>query len=141
MGKIKKELPKIHRFGKGNKFGKGAPPVAIKLKAREFILECIGGEKGVQLIIAKVFQKAKAGSIKHQELLLNYILGRPVENIKIDAAYGQSMLSSPSVVKIIADNIRLDKLATDADAARSNMTPERIKEMEDILNKEINGKE
>lgn len=140
--KVKPEKKEVlsprNKFPKGNKFGKGATPRAITLRAREFVLQCINGEEGMKLILAKIFAQAKRGSYKHQELIMNYVLGRPVENIKIDAAYGKSMLTSPTVVKIIADNIRLDKLSKDAEAAKDNVvSAERIKEMEDVLNKEI----
>lgn len=142
MGRQKKLVKKErHKFPKGNRLGAGAQPKAIVMKAREFVLACINGEEGMKLILAKIFAQAKRGSYKHQELIMNYVLGRPVENIKIDAAYGQSMLTSPAVVKIIADNIRLDRLAKDVDAVRAEgITEDRIKEMEDVLNKEVNKK-
>jgi len=138
MGNIVKKGKGRHRFPKGNKFG-GNEPVVKTLKAREFILACIGGDEGVKAIIMSAFKKAKQGSYKHQEILLNYLLGRPVESVKLDVS-GSGALPSPTVVKIIADHLRLERLNKDAEAAPV-ITEDRIKEMEDTLNKHIDGKE
>lgn len=124
-------------FKEGNKeaVGIGRPPKVIELKARELVLSCINGEEGVRAIIIAAFKKAKAGSIRHQELLLNYILGKPVERLKLEQ-HGQAILPSPGVVKVIADHLRLEKLNADVKAAPI-ISQDRIDEMERILNKEI----
>jgi hypothetical protein len=106
-----------------------------KLKAREFILESIGGPDALFVLVTKIYQQAKKGSYKHQELLMNYLLGKPVDRIQLENAQGGAILPSAPVVKIIADTIRLNKLDTDVKAAAFD--GERIKEMEDILNKEV----
>lgn len=134
------EVGKATRFQKGHKgFGGGTTPKVMQMHAREFILQCVNGEDGIRKIIMAAYARAIKGSIKHQELILNYVLGRPVENIKIDQFYGAgaSRVGAP-IIKIIADNIRLNKLAADVDASPV-ITEERIMEMEKILNKEIDG--
>lgn len=109
-------------------------PQAVYTNARAFVLATIGGEDGLDRIIHKVFLQALKGSFKHQELLLNYILGKPVEKVKLEQHGAPA--SSPAVVKIIADHLRLDRLQADVDAAPI-VSADRIKEMENILNKEI----
>lgn len=127
---------KKHGFKPGHKHG-GRKPIAVELKAREFILKCIGGEEGVKKIIMSAFGKAVKGSIKHQEFLMNYILGRPVDRIKIESNYGVEATSAP-VVKIIADTLRLAKLEKDLEASpEPAIDQSRIEEMEKLLNKEI----
>jgi len=133
VSNVKREKPK-KGFQKGNKFG-GNKPIAITMKAREFILACINGEDGVNRIVHKIYMQALKGSYKHQELLLNYILGRPVESVKLDVS-GSGVAPSHTVVKIIADHMRLERLRSDAEAAPV-ISQDRIKDMEDILNKEI----
>lgn len=113
----------------------GRAPQAVYTNARAFVLQVIGGEDGIDRIVHKVFTQALKGSFKHQELLLNYILGKPVEKLKLEQ-YGQGNLPSRSVVKVIADHLRLERLNADA-AAAPEISEDRIKEMEDVLNKEI----
>lgn len=133
-----RERGKANHFKPGHKGG-GRKPLAIELKAREAILHCIGGSKGFEELVAKIFQKAKAGSFRHQELLLNYILGKPTDKLKIENASGADLNAGAPIVKIIADTIRLDRLNKDI-AERDKTTPEeRIKEAEEILNKEIDN--
>lgn len=79
--------------------------------------------------------QALKGSYKHQELLLNYILGKPVEKVKLEQ-YGQVSAPSPTVVKVIADHLRLERLNADA-ATAPVISDDRIKDMEDELNKAI----
>lgn len=136
-------MPKgVRGFQKGHKLSpaQGRPPRAVELKAREFILECIKGDEGIKKIIDKVYRQAIKGSHKHQELLLHYILGKPTDKIKIEAT-GNIPASNPTVVKIIADNLRLDQLNKDVQAAPV-ISQDRINEMEKILNDaKDNGKE
>jgi len=122
-------------FAIGNKLG-GRKPAALELRAREFILKCINGEAGVKKLIAKIFALALKGQFRQQELLLNYILGKPTERVKIENASSDGVVFNP-VVKIIADHLRLEKLERDSAAAPTVVEEDRVKEMEAILNKEI----
>ena len=115
----------------------GRAPQAVYTNARAFVMQVIGGEDGIDRIVHKVFLQALKGSYKHQELLLNYILGKPLETVKLQQ-YGTPVTPSPAVVKIIADHLRLERLNKDAEAAPV-ITEDRIKEMEDTLNKHIDG--
>lgn len=112
----------------------------VKLMGRELILEAIGGMDVFVLIVSKVAAQAKRGSFKHQELLMNYILGRPTEKIKLDASGTLGGAHSPTVVKIIADHLRLERLNNDANAAPV-ISEDRIKDMEDTLNNAVDGKD
>ena len=110
--------------------------VDIKENGRNFVLLSIGGRNGVVMILEKVLSQALRGSFKHQELLLNYILGKPVERLKLDALVDrENQPVSNTVFQIIADNVRLDKLAKDVEAAEG-VDEERIKAMENLLNNE-----
>lgn len=133
------------RFKSGDGRKRGRKPVAIELKAREFILGCINGEEGVRRLIGKVYAQAMKGSYKQQELLFNYILGRPVERIKIDSAYGPSAVTSAPVINIIADTLRLARLERDS-KEEVPVDEDRIAEAEQVLEraieqgrKELNG--
>jgi len=119
-----------HRFKVGNKGG-GRKPLAVELNAREFILSVINGTDGVQDLINKIYSQALKGSFKHQELLLNYILGKPTERIKLENANGGPLPTYSPVVKIIADHLRLEKLNKDAEEV---VDKDRIEEAERILN-------
>lgn len=130
-----KGIKKLVNRGKRTQFKKGdkrcgRKPLAVELKAREFILKVMNGEPGLETLVKKIFTQALKGSFKHQELLLNYILGRPVEKIKIDNAYGSTPVVSAPVVKIIADTLRLQRLEKDAEEV---VEPDRIEEAEAIL--------
>jgi hypothetical protein len=130
------------RFKKGQKVNRGRKPLAIELKAREFILACINGQKGVDALVMKIYSQALKGSFKQQELLLNYILGKPVERLKIDGAYGAAPVMSAPVVKIIADTLRLARLEKDAEEPVP-VDENRIAEAEKVLEEAIklNGHE
>ena len=127
---------KRHRFANGNTMG-GRKPAALELRAREFILKCIEGEKGVRMLVNKIFSQALKGQYRQQELLLNYILGRPTERVQIESANSHDV-SFPPVVKIIADHLRLEKLERDAASAPTVVETERVEEMERILNNAVN---
>lgn len=116
----------------------GRVPEVVKLQAQQFIMQVIGGEDGIDRIVHKVYMQALKGSYKHQELLLNYLLGKPVERLKLEA-HGSAILPSRTVVKVIADTVRLNKLHDDAKAAPAVVDQDRIDEMERLLNKEVNG--
>lgn len=120
----------VHRFKPGNKGG-GRKPLAIELNAREFILGCISGAEGMKAIVEKVYAQALKGSFKHQELLLNYVVGKPTERIKLENANGGPLPNYSPVVKIIADHLRLEKLNKDAEEV---VDKDRVEEAERILN-------
>lgn len=121
--------------------GRGRKPRAIELKAREFILKIINGEEGMERLVKKIFAQALKGSYKQQELMLNYILGKPVERIKIDQAYGSQPVISQPVLNIIADTLRLQRLERDAEAPLEVAVEEsRIVEAERVLEEAVNGK-
>lgn len=132
----KKKTPakkKYEGFQKGNKLG-GRKPELLKMKGREFILQCIKGDAGLRAIIESAYKRAVRGSVRHQELLLNYILGKPVEKIKLESFIekGESASTQP-VIQIVADHLRLDKLEKEHKAAQV-ISAERIEEMENVLN-------
>jgi hypothetical protein len=135
-----KQRSDITRFSKKTQFQKddgrpkGRKPLVLELNAREFILGCINGGVGVDVIVRKVYYQAAKGSFKHQELLLNYILGKPTERIKLENADGKPLPTYSPVVKIIADHLRLEKLTKDAEEV---VDKDRIEEAEAILNNAI----
>jgi len=57
-----------------------------KTKAEELglpmLIEDVIGESGKRDLIKKIFSQAKAGSFNHQQLLMHYSFGKPVEKIK-----------------------------------------------------------
>ena len=120
-------------FVRGNR---GKVAKAIQVNAREFIIKCCNGEAGVKKLIEKIYAQALKGQFRAQELLLNYILGRPTERIKIENADKEGISYSP-VVRIIADHLRLEKLERDAAAAPSVVEEQRVEEMEKVLNNAI----
>lgn len=111
-------------------------PAALKIKAHLFVLKCCNGEAGVKKLIEKIYAQAMKGNFRAQELLLNYILGRPTERVKIENAQENGIAYNPTV-RIIADHLRLEKLQRDADNAPTVVEENRVQEMESILNKEI----
>lgn len=123
-------------FTKGNKL---APiPKALRLHAREFILNCIQGEGGVKKVIAKIYAQATRGNFRAQELLLNYIFGRPTERVQIESNSNHNVVIVPTV-KIIADNLRLGKLQKDSDNAPPIVEAFKVEDMEAVLNRGSNG--
>lgn len=142
----KKKKFDVRDVSKGTQFKKGDPragrkPRVIELKAREFILKIIDGDRGLERLVKKIFDQALKGAYKQQELLLNYILGRPVEKIKIDAAYGANTVVAAPVLQIIADTLRLKRLEADAAEVPEAVEENRIEEVERVLEGAItNGK-
>ena len=122
-------------FVKGNR---GSRPKVLQIKAREFIIKCCNGESGVQLLVKKLYAQALRGNFRAQELLLNYILGKPTEKVKIESANENGIAYTP-IVRIIADHLRLEKLNKDIDGAPTVVEQERVEEMERVLNGAING--
>lgn len=137
--KVKKRLKNLVKQGKKTRFKPGhhigRKPRVIELKAREFILSVINGEQGVEKLVKKIYDQAVKGSYKQQELLLNYILGKPVEKLKIERAYGSQPVVSEPVIKIIADTLRLQRLERDSEAPLEEGVVEesRIAEAERVL--------
>lgn len=111
-------------------------PKALKQKAREFVLMCVKGEGGVKKLVEKIYNQAIRGNFRAQEMLMNYIFGRPTESVKIESTNMHEISSAP-VVKIIADHLRLEKLERDAASAPTVIELDRVQEMESILNKEV----
>lgn len=58
-----------------------------KTKAEEMglprLIEDVIGEEGKRSIIEKIHEQAKAGSFNHQQLLMQYIFGKPQDEIDI----------------------------------------------------------
>jgi len=56
-----------------------------KTKAEEMglpkLIEDVIGDTGKKDLIQKIFDKAKTGSFLHQQLLMNYIYGKPTEKL------------------------------------------------------------
>jgi hypothetical protein len=126
-------------FDKGNRLG-GNKPQLLKTKGREFILQCINGDEGLRKIIQSAFAKAVKGSVRHQELLLNYILGKPVEKIKLEGWLEQSgTAQAQPLIQIVADHLRLQQLEKDYKAVKE-VPQERIEEMEKVLNEAVDKK-
>ena len=115
-------------------------PKALQVRAREFILSCVKGEGGVKKLVEKIYAQAMRGNFRAQEMLMNYIFGRPTESVKIESTNVHEISSAP-VVKIIADHLRLEKLNTDAANAPTVVELSRVEEMESILNKAVENSE
>ena len=114
---------------------KGGELVDLKSNARDLVIVCLGGKSGVVKLLNKVIDQALKGSFKHQELLLNYILGKPVERLKLDASLDkENHVPIIPVMQIVASAPRLNKLAQDSEVIDEAMSEERIKQMEDLLN-------
>ena len=115
-------------------------PKALQQRAREFVLMCVKGEGGVKKLVEKIYAQAMKGNFRAQEMLMNYIFGRPTESVKIESTNVHEISSAP-VVKIIADHLRLEKLNTDAANAPTVVELSRVEEMESILNKAVENSE
>lgn len=114
------------------------PTNYARMKSREFIMQVIGGEDGLDRVVYKVFTQALKGSYKHQELLMNYLLGKPVERLQLEQYIDRAGPTySPPVIKIVADHMRLEKLYKDVGAAEGVIDESRIQEMESVLNKHL----
>jgi hypothetical protein len=121
-------------FTKGNKL----QPLhkSVRLHAREFILQCIKHEGGVKNLVVKIYAQAMKGNFRAQEMLMNYIFGRPTESVKIESVNTHEISTAP-VVKIIADHLRLEKLERDAANVPTVVEEQRVEEMERILNNAV----
>lgn len=114
-----------------DKLIEGKRPEIIRFGSREYIMGIIGLD-GLEKVVMKVYNQAIKGSFKHQELLMNYLMGKPVEKLKLDAYVDKGMTRPVSTVyQIIAEPTRLGKLHADAEIVVDHG---QIKEMEDLLN-------
>jgi hypothetical protein len=56
-----------------------------KTKAEEMglpmLIEEVIGDEGKRELIKQIHEKAKSGSFNHQQLLMNYIFGKPTEKV------------------------------------------------------------
>jgi hypothetical protein len=68
----------------GARPGAGRKSVAIEDNVKEIIKLALGrsGEDAMVKIWQKIIEKAKAGSDKHAQILLNYYHGKPKENLE-----------------------------------------------------------
>lgn len=133
-GKVKSVLP-VKKFG-GPQPGSGRKPHAIEMKAKEFILSCINGEEGVRKLILKIYKQAAAGSSRHQEMLLNYILGKPVDRLILEAN-SDIPVSNQTIIKVVAENVRLDRLEKDIQERQHELG--RVKDAEVVIEQAIMG--
>jgi hypothetical protein len=79
-----KVMSKTKRGGK--RVGAGRKPLALEDNVKEAIkkaLEAAGGDDAMTEVWQKIIEKAKAGSDRHAQILLNYIYGKPVDNINV----------------------------------------------------------
>lgn len=68
----------------GARPGAGRKSVAIEDNVKEVIKQALGksGDDAMVQIWQKIIEKAKAGSDKHAQILLNYYHGKPKENLE-----------------------------------------------------------
>jgi hypothetical protein len=70
----------------GKREGAGRKALALEDNVKEVIkkaLDQTGGESAMTDVWVKIIEKAKAGSDKHAQILLNYVYGKPVDNINV----------------------------------------------------------
>jgi len=69
----------------GKREGAGRKTLAIEDNVKEVIrkaMDLSGGESALTEIWQKIIEKAKQGSDKHAQILLNYYHGKPKENLE-----------------------------------------------------------
>ncbi len=66
----------------GSRQGAGRKTKAEEMGLPKLIEDCIG-EDGKREIIEKIHAQAKAGSFNHQQLLMQYIFGKPSDEVDI----------------------------------------------------------
>ena len=69
----------------GARPGAGRKPVAIEDNVKLVIkqaLDASGGPEAMIQVWKKIIEKAKGGSDKHAQILLNYYHGKPKENLE-----------------------------------------------------------
>lgn len=70
----------------GKRHGAGRKSSAVEDNVKVVIqraLDVSGGESAMTEVWQKIIEKAKAGSDKHAQILLNYVYGKPVDNINV----------------------------------------------------------
>lgn len=70
----------------GKRAGAGRKPLALEENVKKAIKEALeknGGDQAMIAVWGKIIQKAKQGSDRHAQILLNYIYGKPVDNISV----------------------------------------------------------
>lgn len=67
--------------------GGARPGAGRKTKAEEMglskLIDDVIGDVGKREIIEKILQQAKGGSFAHQQLLMNYMYGKPCEKLDL----------------------------------------------------------
>ncbi len=69
----------------GKRPGAGRKPMAVEENVKGFIkraMEEVGGEEALVQVWRVIVEKAKMGSDKHAQILLNYYHGKPKENLE-----------------------------------------------------------
>lgn len=66
----------------GKREGSGRKSKAEELGLPVLIEECIG-EKGKRLIVEKIYTQAKGGSFPHQQMLMQYMFGKPTDKVDL----------------------------------------------------------
>lgn len=66
----------------GARRGAGRKSKAEEMGLPKLIEDCIG-EEGKRSIVQKIYNQAKDGSFNHQQLLMQYIFGKPQDEIDI----------------------------------------------------------
>lgn len=69
----------------GKREGAGRKPVAVEDNVKVVIkkaMDLSGGENALLEVWQKIIEKAKMGSDKHAQILLNYYHGKPKENLE-----------------------------------------------------------
>jgi hypothetical protein len=69
----------------GARPGAGRKPIAIEDNVKAVIkkaMDLSGGENALVEVWQKIIEKAKLGSDKHAQILLNYYHGKPKENLE-----------------------------------------------------------
>jgi len=69
----------------GKRAGAGRKPFAVEDNVKQVIkqaLDLSGGNDALLEVWKKIIEKAKAGSDKHAQILLNYYHGKPKENLE-----------------------------------------------------------
>lgn len=69
----------------GARPGAGRKPMAVEENVKGFIkraMDQCGGEAALVEVWKKIVEKAKDGSDKHAQILLNYYHGKPKENLE-----------------------------------------------------------
>jgi hypothetical protein len=72
----------------GKREGAGRKSKAEELQLSKLIEDVIG-EDGKKELISKIYEQSKGGSFPHQQLLMNYMFGKPKEKVDADVLLEQ----------------------------------------------------